>query len=79
LVADLMTMGVVDELEAIDVDEEHADHRSLVAVCPPDSQVEAIDEQGSVRKARQGVVQGLVGKAPFVLSPRRDHLVEALG
>ncbi len=59
LVADLVTQGVVDELEAIDVEEE--DGRTPPALAPRLQRgAEPVEEQRAVRKPGQRVVRGAV-------------------
>ena len=57
LVADAMTVGVVDRLEAVQIDEQHG-RRLVRALVPDDSVLEALQDEGPVRQAGQGVVQG---------------------
>jgi hypothetical protein len=48
--------GVVDGLEAVEVDEQHADHSTGALECG-DGLFEAIDQQLPVGKAREAVVE----------------------
>ena len=62
LVAGGMPEGVVDRLEAIEVEEQDGDGRRMPAQ-PRQRLPEAVEEQRSIRQPRQVVVQNLVGQA----------------
>ncbi len=59
LVARVVPVGVVDRLEAVEVEEEHAELPHAPA--PGERRLEAPGEQPAVRQARQWVVGRLVG------------------
>ncbi len=56
-----MTEGVVDELEVVEVDEQHGD-ASRVALQIVQGMTEPVDEGQAIGGAGQGVVQGLMGE-----------------
>ena len=57
LVARVVAEGVVDVLEAVQVDEQHREIAAIAARVL-DREVEHVAEHGPVRKRRQGVVIG---------------------
>ncbi len=58
-VADVMAQGVVDALEIVEVQEQHA-HQPLVAPGPLDGVIEPVDGQQPVRQGSEAVVFGLI-------------------
>ncbi len=69
-VADVMTEGVVDALEAIQI-EEHDGHALLVALGLGQGLIETVEQQAAVGQAGQGVVVGhmpdaLLGLQAFI-------------
>ena len=55
LVADHVAEAVVDELEAIEVEEQHGVKRLAVALAPLDRAAQPVDEQHAVRQPGQRV------------------------
>jgi len=77
LVADGVAQAVVDELEVVDVDEEHRRARAT-APRPRDPPVEALEQQRAVGQPGQRVVQCLVADL-LLRAPPRDGLGEHVG
>ena len=79
LVADHMAEAVVDELEAVEVEEEHRD-AALRALGVCERVREAVDEQQAVGEAREVVVDGLVRERLLGALAVRDvaHLHEVV-
>ena len=61
LVAERVAEAVVDDLEVVEVDEQHRDH--AVPLPPRECQRDAFGEARPVREPGHGVVRGLVGEA----------------
>ena len=68
LVADEVAVQVVDGLELVEVAEDHGDP-AAGAIGPLERVLETVPDQGSVRKAREGVVGGVVGQTVLELHP----------
>src|SRR6185295_5593995 len=83
LVAGAVAHGVVDELEAVEVEEEDAEEAVLLAARVLDAVAEAVDEERAVGEAGEGVVQGVVDElllgelALGGVGLRADHAVGA--
>lgn len=71
LVADHVAEGVVDLLEAVEIEEQQG-YGEAVAVCAGQCPAKALIEQGAVGKGREGVVIGLIVQALLVLLTRGD-------
>ena len=61
LVADLVAEAVVDDLEPVEVEEQHAD-APPVRASPPQGGLEQVGEPGAVGQSGQRVVEGLMGQ-----------------
>ena len=73
LVADGVPEAVVDDLEAVEVEEQHRRAAlGVVALGAPDRLVEAVDEQHAVREAGERVVQRVVLQAALGLAAVGD-------
>lgn len=67
-VADQMTDAVVDDLEAVEVEEQHREQPRRIAPEARQRVSEAIEQQRAIRQAGERIVQG------FVLQPQLDLL-----
>jgi hypothetical protein len=65
-----MAEGVVDELEAVEVDEQDRD-AAAAALGAAEGVVEAVEEQRAVWQPGEGVVERLVGEARLGPCARR--------
>ncbi|KAF5057496.1 hypothetical protein DSECCO2_356120 [anaerobic digester metagenome] len=66
VVAGLVAQGVVDSLEAVEVDHEHGESVLGVAALARHGPVQALQEEDAVGKLRQVVAQGLLGQLRLV-------------
>ena len=62
LVAGPVAQAVVDQLEAVEVEEHHHRGWSVVAEAAGDGVAQAVDQQQAVGQAGERVVQGLMGQ-----------------
>ena len=74
LIADVVPVAVVHQLEAVDVDQQQCNG----AVAAPQRLRDPLSEMGTVECARQVVVARLVGES-FVLAPLLDEIGHELG
>jgi hypothetical protein len=58
--SDRMAEAVVDELKVVDVQEQHGITDRRITLMPGEGVPEAVHEQGSVGKPREGVVERIV-------------------
>ena len=65
LVADHVAETVVDDLEAVEVEEEHGEEAVLATLAALDGELQVIHEERAVRQPRQHVVEGFVEQALF--------------
>ena len=72
-----MASDVVDALEAVQVQEQHRKARLRRALDPGQGLVEAVVEEGPVRKARELIVERTVLQLPLGMLPLRDVLGDA--
>ena len=63
LVAEDVAEGIVHDLEAVEIEEEHREHRVGVAALLLHGPLQAVHEEGAVRQVRERVVKGVVGEA----------------
>ena len=60
LVAGHVAEAVVDDLEAVEIEEEDGEPVGRVPFGAPERELQVIHEQGAVRQSRQPVVEGVV-------------------
>ena len=80
LVANSMAIGIVDEFEVVEIDEEQRWRSSRPAVAP-ERVPDVVEERSPVQCARQGIVRGSVEQVPLpaaVLEPA-GHVEEPVG
>ena len=77
VVAETVAEAVVDDLEAIEIEEEHGDRASPAAPVSK-RQVHVVEEQSPVRQPRQIVVRGVAQQLGFGFLDRRDVGRDAL-
>ncbi len=85
LVADVVTQGVVDLLEPVEVEEQQGD-QSVLALGPGQLELEVVEQQGPVGQGGQRVVGRLVGQIGLealalghVAADRRQLVHRAVG
>ena len=76
-VTDEVAEAVVDDLEAIEIDEEHGVAKRRMPLLPREAAREPLDEQRTFRKARQHVVRGVVPELDLRHPSMRDVRLRA--
>ena len=64
-VADCMTDAVVDQLEAVEIKEQHREAGLMPSGCGRDGARQSLQQLRAIRQAGQAIMQGLVGELAF--------------
>src|SRR5262249_20110586 len=72
LIAYRMAQAVVDDLEAVDVEEKHGEGVATTAAGDADGPFQAVLEQGAAGEIRETVPEGIAAKLLLVLLPLGD-------
>ena len=72
LVAGAVPEAVVDQLEAVEVEEENGEAGGLAPLCPRERHLQPVLEQRAVRQAGERIVEGGLQQAGLRLAARGD-------